>query len=81
MSYVISCMTTEIWVGELDEIEPAVRASHAGYYRIRQIEDAPPSLSGITSRRWGVAIKREDGSVVVMQDSRPRSCGRSVAPR
>ena len=81
MSYLVYCMKTEIWVGKVDEIEPAVRASHAGYYRIRQIENAPSSLSGITSRRWGVAIKREDGSVVVRQDSPPGSCGRPFSPR
>jgi hypothetical protein len=55
-------------VAQADEIEPAVRASKAGRYNIDQIERNPVP-SGHTSRRWGVAIKRQDGSVVIERDS------------
>jgi hypothetical protein len=47
--------------------EPAVCASEAGRYDVYQI-DRDPLPSGHTSRRSGVAIKRQYGSVVVERD-------------
>jgi hypothetical protein len=58
---------TVIDVALVDEIEPAIRASKAGCYHVDQIE-RDPLPSGHTSRRWGVAIKRGDGSVVIERD-------------
>jgi hypothetical protein len=54
-------------VALVDDIEPAVRASEPGRYHIDQIE-RDPMPSGHTSRRCGVAIKRQDGSVVIEAD-------------
>jgi hypothetical protein len=58
---------TVIDVAQVDAIERVVRASRPGHYDIDQIE-RDPLPSGRTSRRWGVAIKREDGSVVIERD-------------
>jgi hypothetical protein len=58
---------TVIDVAQADEIEPAVRTSEPGRYDVDQIE-RDPLPSGNTSRRWGVAIKRQDGSVLVGAD-------------
>jgi hypothetical protein len=54
-------------VAQADEIEPAIRAAEPGRYYADQIE-RDPLPSGHTSRRWGVAIKRQDGSVVLEPD-------------
>jgi hypothetical protein len=54
-------------VAQADQIEPAVRAAKPGRYDIDQIE-REPLPSGHTSRRWGVAIKGPDGSVMIEPD-------------
>jgi hypothetical protein len=46
------------------QIEPAIRAAKPGWYHIDEII-RDPLTSGRTSRRWGVGIKRADGSVVI----------------
>jgi hypothetical protein len=54
-------------VAQVDDIEPAIRASKPGRYHIDQIErDLLPS--GHPSRRWGVGIKQREGSVVIERD-------------
>jgi hypothetical protein len=54
-------------VAEVDEIKPAVRAMDPGRWYVDEISaDLLPS--GYTSRRFGVAIKRQDGSVVLERD-------------
>jgi hypothetical protein len=47
------------------QIETAIRAVEPGRYRIDEITHDPLHF-GHTSRRWGVAIKRDDGSVLVV---------------
>jgi hypothetical protein len=54
-------------VAQVDEIEPAIRASRPGRHQIDQIE-RDPLPSGQTSRRWGIAIKARGGSVVIERD-------------
>jgi hypothetical protein len=56
-------------VAQADEIGPAMRASKTGLYQVDEIS-ADPLPSGHTSRRGGIAIEREDGSVVIERDSR-----------
>jgi hypothetical protein len=54
----------------VDSIEAAdafARESGPGRYHIDQIT-ADPLPSGHTSRRWGIGIKRDDGSVVIEPD-------------
>ena len=60
-------LKTVIDVAQVDQIEPAIRAEKPGRWHIDEIS-ADPLPSGHTSRRWGVAIKRQDGSVVVKPD-------------
>lgn len=57
-------------VAQVDGIEPVIRASEPGRYHIDQIE-ADPLPSGHNSRRWGVAIRRPDGSVDLEPDPCP----------
>jgi hypothetical protein len=54
-------------VAQVDDIEPAVRGGKAVLWQIDQIE-RDPLRSGHTSRRWGVGIKKQDGSIVVERD-------------
>jgi hypothetical protein len=49
-------------VDHVEQLEPAVRSSPPGRYHIDEIS-ADPLPSGHTSRRWGVGIRRPDGSV------------------
>ena len=51
-------------VDTLDQLEPAIRSSEPGQYRVDLIE-REPLPSGNTSRRWVVGIERRDGSVVI----------------
>ncbi len=52
----------DIGVDTLDQLEPAIRSSEPGRYHVDQIErDRLPS--GHASKRWGVGIKRADGTV------------------
>jgi hypothetical protein len=59
---------TAIDVAQVDEIEPAVKASKPGRYHVDEIS-ADPLPSGHSSRRYGVAIKKKDGSVTIEPDS------------
>jgi hypothetical protein len=59
-------------VDTLDELEPVIRSIEPGRYHIDQLE-RDPLPSGHTSRRWGVGIKRADGSVVLEPDPWPDS--------
>ena len=52
---------------QVEAIEPVMRSSNPGRYHVDTIS-ADPLPSGHTSRRWGVGIKRKDGSVVVEPD-------------
>jgi hypothetical protein len=54
-------------VDTLDQLEPAIRSSEPGRYHVDEIS-AGLLPSGHTSRRWGVGIKRIDGSVVIEPD-------------
>jgi hypothetical protein len=47
------------------QIEAALRAVKPGRYRIDEITHDPLHF-GRTSRRWGVGIKRDDGSVMLV---------------
>jgi hypothetical protein len=58
---------TVVDIAQVDEIEPAIRASKLGRYHIDQIE-RDPLPSGHTSRRWGVGIKRDEGAIVIEPD-------------
>jgi len=49
-------------VDSVEGIEVDVRAGGPGRYHVDEIS-ADPLSSGHTSRRWGVGIKRQDGSV------------------
>jgi hypothetical protein len=55
-------------VAQVDEIEPAIRSIERGHYHVDQIE-RDPLPSSHTSRRWGVRIKKRDGSVVIERDA------------
>jgi hypothetical protein len=57
-------------VDTLDQLEPAIRSSAPGRYHMDEIS-ADPLPSGHTSRRWGVGIKRVDGTVVIEPDPWP----------
>ena len=54
-------------VDQVEAIEPAIRSSEPGRYQVDEIS-AEPLPSGHTSRRWGVGIKRADGSVALEPD-------------
>jgi hypothetical protein len=54
-------------VAQIDEIGRVMRALEPGAYYVDEISpDVSPS--GHSSRHWGVAIKRKDGSVVLEPD-------------
>ena len=57
-------------VDTVEQIEPAIRSSKPGRYHVDEIA-ADPLPSGHTSRRWGFAIKRPDGSVELEPDPWP----------
>jgi hypothetical protein len=54
-------------VDTVERIEPAIRSRPPRRHHIDQIQ-RDPLPSGHTSHRWGVAIKKRDGSVLVEQD-------------
>jgi hypothetical protein len=57
-------------VDTLDEVEPVIGRAEPGRYDIDEItRDLLPA--GHSSRRWGVCIKRADGSVVLECDPWP----------
>jgi hypothetical protein len=49
-------------VDQVEAIEPAIRSSEPGRYHVDEIS-ADPLQGGRTSRRWGIGIKRTDGTV------------------
>jgi hypothetical protein len=54
-------------VDTVDQLEPAIRSSEPGRYHVDEIRaDLLPS--GHNSRRWGVGIKRGDGTVELEPD-------------
>ena len=55
-------------VAQVDEIERAIRANPPGRYDIFKIELKPRS-SGHTRRPWGIAFRRQGGSVLIKPDS------------
>jgi hypothetical protein len=54
-------------VGTADEIDPEIRLLLPGRYQFDEIP-LKPFWSGLKARRWGVGIKRDDGSVVIEPD-------------
>jgi hypothetical protein len=54
-------------VDQVAAIEPVIRASPAGRYHVDEMS-TKPLPSGHCARRWGVGIKRADGSVVIEPD-------------
>ena len=59
---------TIIDVAQADEVERAIRALRPGRYDIGQFEqDAVPQ--GHIARYWGIAFKRQDGSVLIKWDT------------
>jgi hypothetical protein len=59
-------------IDSLDEIEPALRSSKPGRYRVDEIS-ADPLPTGHTSKRWGIVIKWRDGAVFLEPDPRPET--------
>jgi hypothetical protein len=57
-------------VGTVEAVEGSIRDGKPGRYHIHQIS-AEPLPSGHTSRRWGVGIKRPDGSITLDPDLWP----------
>jgi hypothetical protein len=57
-------------VDTLDEVEPVIGRAEPGRYDIDEIA-RDPLPAGHSSRRWGVCIKRADGSVVLECDPWP----------
>jgi hypothetical protein len=55
---------------DVAQIEPEIRALPAGPWHFDE-SPAEPLPSGHTARRWGVGIKRADGSAVVEPDPWP----------
>jgi hypothetical protein len=55
-------------VDQIEAIEPAIRSIEPGRYHVDEF-GADPLPSGHTSRRWGVGIKRSDGSVELEPDT------------
>ncbi len=60
-------------VDHVEGIEPAIRSSAPGRYHVHEIS-REPLPSGHTSRRWGVTIKRHDGTVCLEADPWDASC-------
>jgi hypothetical protein len=58
---------TIVDVDQVEAIEPAIRSSEPGRYHVDEIA-ADPLPSGHTSRRWGVGIKRHEGTVIIEPD-------------
>ena len=54
-------------VETVEQIEPNIRARGPGGYQVDEIS-ADPLPSGHTSRRWGVGIKKADGTVAIEPD-------------
>jgi hypothetical protein len=54
-------------VDQVDAIEPTIRSSAPGRYRMDEFS-CDPLPSDHSSRRWGVGIKRHDGTVAVESD-------------
>jgi hypothetical protein len=54
-------------VERVEEIEAANRSSAPGRYHVDEIS-VKPLPSGHTARRWGIAIERQDGPVVIEPD-------------
>jgi hypothetical protein len=59
-------------VDDLGQIEPEIRALPAGRWHIDELP-ARPFPSGHTARRWGVGVKRADGSIAIEHDPGPES--------
>ena len=57
-------------IDQVEAIESVIRSSKPGHYHVDEIS-AEPLPSGHTSRRWGVGIKRDDGSVAIEPDPWP----------
>jgi hypothetical protein len=51
-----------------DQIEPSIRAERPGRFHIDEIS-ATPLPSGHTARRWGIGIKRDDGTTTLDRDA------------
>jgi hypothetical protein len=54
-------------VDQVEAIEPVIRSSEPGRYHVDEVS-SEPLPSGHTSRRCGVGIKRNDGSVTMDRD-------------
>jgi hypothetical protein len=68
-------------VEQVEAIDPAIRSSDPGRNHVDEIS-ADPRPSRHISRRWGVGIRRADGSVEIEPDPWPeRHGGPDSAPR
>jgi hypothetical protein len=54
-------------VDTIEQIEPVIRAAEPGQFWNDEFP-MKPFPSGHTVRRWGIGIKRDDGSVVLEPD-------------
>ena len=59
-------------VDQVEAIEPAIQSSPPGRYHVDEIS-ADPLPNRHTSRRWGIGIKRADGTVAIEPDPWPES--------
>jgi hypothetical protein len=57
-------------INDVDSVEGAIRDDEPGRIHVDQISDEPPA-SGHTGHRWGIGIKRPDGTVTIDPDPRP----------
>jgi hypothetical protein len=53
-----------IFIRSVELIEAAVQSSQPGRYQIDRLH-VDPLTSDRTSRRWGIGIKHDDGSIVI----------------
>jgi hypothetical protein len=56
-----------IYVQSAEQIERVIRSSAPGRYGVDEMSTKPLE-PGSTVRRWGIGIKREDGSVLIEPD-------------
>jgi hypothetical protein len=57
-------------VDQVEAIEFAIHSNNPGKYHVDEISD-DPLPSGHTARRWGIGVKRADGTVDLELDPWP----------
>jgi hypothetical protein len=54
-------------VESAEQIEPTIRSSPPGRHHVDEVS-TKPLPSGYTAQRWGIGIKKADGSVTLEPD-------------